>query len=116
MDNWIIGIFGVRVKILPTWLASLDKLLSIFTLTPNIICVILWTNLNMWALLPVKRLEHAKLRLAGVLTRAQRRQLSLCMLEDILNTLNKTAVISGVTVISCDEAVIALAQDCQRAC
>ena len=67
----------------------------------------------MWALLPVKRLEHAKLRLAGVLTRAQRRQLSLCMLEDILDTLNKTAVISGVTVISCDEAVIALAQDCQ---
>ncbi len=67
----------------------------------------------MWALLPVKRLERAKLRLSGMLTHAQRRQLSLCMLEDILNTLNKTAVISGVTVISCDEAVIALAQDYQ---
>ena len=67
----------------------------------------------MWALLPVKRLERAKLRLSGMLTHPQRRQLSLCMLEDILNTLNKTAVISGVTVISCDEAVIALAQDYQ---
>ena len=65
----------------------------------------------MWALLPVKRLEHAKLRLAGVLTRAQRQQLSLCMLEDILDTLNKTAEISGVTVISCDEAAMLLARD-----
>ena len=65
----------------------------------------------MWALLPVKRLEHTKLRLAGVLTRMQRRQLSCCMVEDILNTLNKTAVITGVTVVSCDESVISLAQD-----
>ena len=65
----------------------------------------------MWALLPVKRLEQAKLRLAGVLTQAQRRQLSLCMLEDILDTLDKTAVINGVTVISCDEAAISLARD-----
>ncbi len=63
----------------------------------------------MWALLPVKRLEHTKLRLAGVLTRAQRRQLSCCMVEDILNTLDKTDVIAGVTVISCDEAVISMA-------
>ena len=65
----------------------------------------------MWALVPVKRLEQAKLRLAGVLTQAQRRQLSLCMLEDILDTLDKTTVISGVTVISCDEAAISLARD-----
>ncbi len=65
----------------------------------------------MWALLPVKRLEHTKLRLAGALSQAQRRQLSMCMLDDILNTLDETVVISGVTVISCDEAVISLAQD-----
>ena len=66
-------------------------------------------RIHMWALLPVKRLEQAKLRLAGVLTQAQRRQLSLCMLEDILDTLDKTTVISGTTVISCDADVITVA-------
>ncbi len=65
----------------------------------------------MWALLPVKLLDHTKLRLAGVLTRAQRRQLSYCMVEDILITLDQTSVVSGITVISCDEAVFSLAQD-----
>ena len=65
----------------------------------------------MWVLLPVKRLEHSKLRLAGILTQEQRRQLSYCMLDDILNTLNKTMEVTGVTVISCDEAVISLAEE-----
>ena len=60
----------------------------------------------MWALLPVKRLEHSKLRLAGILTPAQRRQLSLCMLEDILNALDSASVVSGITVVSCDTDVI----------
>ena len=69
----------------------------------------------MWALLPVKRLENAKLRLAGILTPAQRRRLSCCMVEDILSALGKSTVISGVTVVSCDESVISLAQDCQAA-
>ena len=65
----------------------------------------------MWALLPVKLLDHTKLRLAGVLTRAQRRQLSYCMVEDILNTLDQTSVVSGITVISCDETVFSLARE-----
>ncbi len=64
----------------------------------------------MWVLLPVKRLQHSKLRLAGILTRAQRRRLSLCMLEDILDTLDSACVVSGITVISCDETIISLAQ------
>ena len=66
----------------------------------------------MWVLLPVKRLEHSKLRLAGVLTLAQRRRLCLCMLEDILDALDSASVVSGVTVVSCDTDVIqaALAQ------
>ncbi len=65
----------------------------------------------MWALLPVKRLEQAKLRLAGVLTPAQRRQLSLFMLEDVLDVLTGSAVIDGVTVISCDADVISTARE-----
>ena len=65
----------------------------------------------MWVLLPVKRLEHSKLRLAAVLTLAQRRQLSLCMLEDILDTLAGCAAAGGVTVVSCDRDVMNLARD-----
>ena len=64
----------------------------------------------MWVVIPVKRLEHSKLRLAGVLTPDQRQQLSLCMLEDILDTLVGSAVVGGVTVVSCDTDVIELAR------
>ena len=64
----------------------------------------------MWAILPVKRLQHSKLRLAGILTPAQRRQLSLCMLEDILYALDSASVVSGVTIVSCDTDVIQAAR------
>ena len=64
----------------------------------------------MWAIIPVKRLAHSKLRLAAVLTPAQRRQLSLHMLEDILDTLAGSAVVCGVTVVSCDTQIIELAR------
>ncbi|MCY4155812.1 MAG: 2-phospho-L-lactate guanylyltransferase [Gammaproteobacteria bacterium] len=60
----------------------------------------------MWALLPLKRLEQAKLRLAAVLTPEQRRQLGLYMLADVLDVLSGSAVIAGVTVLSCDADVI----------
>ncbi len=65
----------------------------------------------MWALLPLKRLEQAKLRLAGVLTPGQRRQLSWYMLEDVLDVLIGSAVIAGVTVLSCDADVISGARE-----
>ena len=65
----------------------------------------------MWALVPIKRLEQAKLRLAGVLTPGQRRQLSLYMLEDVLDVLSGSAVIAGVTALSCDADVISSAQE-----
>ena len=64
----------------------------------------------MWVIIPVKRLEHSKLRLAGVLTPDQRRQLSLFMLEDILDTLAGCAAGGGVTVVSCDTDVMELAR------
>ena len=64
----------------------------------------------MWVIIPVKRLEHSKLRLAGVLTPDQRRQLSLCMLEDILDTLAGSAAVGGITVVSCDTDVMELAR------
>ena len=64
----------------------------------------------MWVILPVKRLDDSKLRLAGVLTPAQRRHLSLCMLEDILDTLAASVAVGGVTVVSCDTDVMELAR------
>ena len=64
----------------------------------------------MWVIIPVKQLDSSKLRLAPVLTPAQRRQLSLCMLEDILDILTGSAVVGGVTVVSCDTDVMALAR------
>ena len=50
------------------------------------------------------------MRLAGVLTPDQRRQLSLCMLEDILDTLAGCGAVSGITLVSCDTDVMALAR------
>ncbi len=44
---------------------------------------------------------------------AQRRQLSYRMVEDILTTLNSSAVIEGATVISCDRSILALAANNQ---
>ena len=64
----------------------------------------------MWVILPVKRLDDSKLRLAGVLAPAQRRHLSLCMLEDILDTLAASVAVGGVTVVSCDTDVMELAR------
>ena len=64
----------------------------------------------MWVIIPVKRLDSSKLRLAPVLTPDQRRQLSLCMLEDILGVLAGSSPVGGVTVVSCDTDVMALAR------
>ncbi len=67
--------------------------------------------MSVWALLPVKRPASAKSRLAGLLTVAQRRRLSLLMAEDVLAALDAAAAVAGVTVISCDDAVLELADD-----
>ena len=39
---------------------------------------------SLWAVVPVKDLQHAKQRLAGVLDAAERRALFAAMLEDVL--------------------------------
>lgn len=54
------------------------------------------------ALVPVKRLSQAKVRLAPALNRSQRRSLSLAMLQDVLSALLPAAELGGVAVISCD--------------
>ena len=64
----------------------------------------------MWVIIPVKRLDTSKSRLDSVLTPVQRQRFSLYMLQDILHTLMQSVVLSGVTVVSCDAQVMALAR------
>ena len=63
-----------------------------------------------WAVVPVKRLDAAKQRLAGALDPAARRGLSLAMLADVLDALDATAGLDGAAVVSRDADVMELAR------
>jgi 2-phospho-L-lactate/phosphoenolpyruvate guanylyltransferase len=62
-----------------------------------------------WAIVPVKSLEQAKQRLAGVLPVDARRKLMLVMLEDVLATLRRVERLEPVLVVTPDATVAALA-------
>jgi len=62
-----------------------------------------------WAIVPVKSLEQAKQRLAGVLPVDARRKLMLVMLEDVLATLRRVERVEPVLVVTPDATVAALA-------
>lgn len=64
-----------------------------------------------WAILPVKPLNRAKSRLAGVLSPENRTQLAMNMLVHTINTLQRVQAISGVLVISRDSKVLSVARD-----
>lgn len=55
------------------------------------------------ALIPLKDLELAKTRLAGLLTPSERRQLARAMLDDVLAVLNAHPGIDRITLLSGDE-------------
>ena len=59
-------------------------------------------NFFMWAVVPCKKLEFAKRRLAPILSAGERRCLVSVMLSDVLDVLTKISVLSGVAVISSD--------------
>ncbi len=61
------------------------------------------------AVVPVKDTRHAKQRLAGVLSPAQRQELALAMLEDVLATLASVSDLAGILVVTIDAAAAALA-------
>ena len=48
-----------------------------------------------WAMVPVKNLEHAKQRLADVLRAAERSELFRAMLEDVLSVLTTWRPVSN---------------------
>jgi 2-phospho-L-lactate/phosphoenolpyruvate guanylyltransferase len=58
--------------------------------------------LKIFAIVPVKRFENGKSRLAKVLSSAERIKLCELLLYDTLNTLKKTSMISEVILVSSD--------------
>jgi 2-phospho-L-lactate guanylyltransferase len=63
----------------------------------------------LWAVVPVKNLEDAKQRLAGVLSAAERHGLFRAMLEDVLSALSHSGGLAGVVLVTRDREVEALA-------
>ena len=64
----------------------------------------------MWAIVPVKRFDQAKRRLASVLNAPQRRGLMLAMAQDVLTALSQAQQLSGVLLVSRAPEADALAQ------
>ncbi|MGE0726363.1 MAG: NTP transferase domain-containing protein, partial [Alphaproteobacteria bacterium] len=60
------------------------------------------------ALVPVKRLTQAKLRLAPHLPDAMRQGLAVAMLTDVLDMLSNAAGLSGTAVVTGDPEIAAL--------
>jgi 2-phospho-L-lactate guanylyltransferase len=56
----------------------------------------------LWAVVPVKDLRHAKQRLAGVLSAAERHALFAAMLEDVLAALAASKRLAGILVVTRD--------------
>lgn len=64
-----------------------------------------------WAIIPVKPLNRAKSRLAGVLEPDQRRFLAETMLRHVLETVRAVPQVMGTLVISRDTKVLAIARE-----
>ena len=68
------------------------------------------TPADLWAVVPVKNIEHVKTRLAGVLSSSERQQLFHAMLEDVLQTLSCCPQLSGVLVVTRDPKAKSIAR------
>ncbi len=64
-----------------------------------------------WAIVPVKRFDRAKSRLAGVLRPGERATLAKAMLGDVLEQLRRTEGLAGVAVVTGDDDARAMAAD-----
>jgi 2-phospho-L-lactate guanylyltransferase len=64
---------------------------------------------RLWALVPVKNLRHAKQRLAGVLSAAERHAFFRAMLEDVLSVLSECRGLAGVALVTGDSEARELA-------
>ncbi len=64
---------------------------------------------DIWAVIPVKELDGAKHRLAGLLSPAQRRALIEVMVREVLAAVVGTRGLAGIMVVTLDPVVTALA-------
>jgi 2-phospho-L-lactate guanylyltransferase len=62
-----------------------------------------------WAVLPVKDTATAKQRLSPTLSPAQRRDLALAMLEDVLEALAAVRALAGILVVTIDDTAARIA-------
>jgi 2-phospho-L-lactate/phosphoenolpyruvate guanylyltransferase len=66
--------------------------------------------MDVWAIVPVKRLSLAKQRLSSILLPHERVKLARTMLHDVLTALRAAAGVKGIIVVSADPAVAKIAQ------
>ncbi|NQW54379.1 MAG: 2-phospho-L-lactate guanylyltransferase [Rhodospirillales bacterium] len=64
---------------------------------------------DIWAVIPVKELDGAKQRLAGLLSPAQRRALIEVMVREVLDAVAGTRELAGIMVVTLDPVIAALA-------
>ena len=64
---------------------------------------------DIWAVIPVKELDGAKQRLAGLLSPAQRRTLIEVMVREVLAAVAGTRGLAGIMVVTLDPVITALA-------
>jgi 2-phospho-L-lactate/phosphoenolpyruvate guanylyltransferase len=67
--------------------------------------------MSVWAIIPVKPLNRAKSRLAGVLTPDQRAELAETLFRRVLEVVRAVPQIAGTLVISRDTRALAIARD-----
>lgn len=67
--------------------------------------------MTLYAIIPVKKLDTGKLRLSTVLDREGRRELSLCMLRDVLKVAASAEDVDEVVVVSPDQEALNLAEE-----
>jgi 2-phospho-L-lactate guanylyltransferase len=65
---------------------------------------------GIWAVVPVKELDGAKQRLAGLLTPAQRSALAEVMVTEVLQTIAAARGLAGIAVVSLDPRITAFAR------
>ncbi|MGH6798422.1 MAG: NTP transferase domain-containing protein, partial [Roseiarcus sp.] len=65
---------------------------------------------GVWAVVPVKRFDQAKQRLAGLLDGAARAALAAAMLRDVLEQFSGTAGLEGILVVTSDTEAAAIAE------
>jgi 2-phospho-L-lactate/phosphoenolpyruvate guanylyltransferase len=65
---------------------------------------------GLWVVMPVKDLQNAKQRLAGVLGAEERRALFRAMLEDVLSALAASAGLAGILMVTRDAEARRLAE------